>query len=446
MGMNHPFLSRIAAEDLSHRFGYVRRVTPSHIEATGPLSTVGDICEIDCHDSSSSEPAKGLFAEVVAVEAEHVVLIPLETSRSVYPDARVTARPSQNLAPVGNYFAGRVVDALARPLDMQPPVDNAESLPLAGEVMAPMERVEPTEILETGLRVMDGMLPIGRGQRIGVFAASGVGKTTLIQQLARQIDCDRCVLCLVGERGRKVETLWRDLSALQDAERFSCVAATSDISAALRARAVSQALCLAEYWRSKGEHVLLIVDSVTRLAMALREIGLAAGAPPTLRAYTPNVFAALPRIVERCGGRKAGGSITAIMTVLSETDQVDDPIVELMKSLLDGHIVLSRQLAEHGHFPAIDVSKSVSRQSDALMSETHASAAMHAARQLAVHEEARVMIESGIYKSGSNIELDDAISNRALILAFLQQKRHLRSGLSETLSSLASLQSTGVVP
>jgi flagellum-specific ATP synthase len=302
-----------------------------------------------------------------------------------------------------------------------------------------MEREEPAEILETGIRALDATLPIGRGQRIGVFAASGVGKTTLIRQLAAQVACERCVLALVGERGREVESIWRELSQSADAARYTCVAATSDLSPVLRARAIGQALSLAEYWRDAGEHVLLIVDSVTRYAMALREIGLAAGAPPTLRAYTPNVFSALPRLVERCGGARAGGSVTAIMTILSETDDIDDPIAEVMKSLLDGHIVLSRQLAEQGHFPAIDVPRSISRQAPRLMSPAHARNARKAIAALATFEDARIMIDSGLYKAGANVRLDEAVRGREALVSFLQQPGGERVALADTLNRLSAV-------
>jgi flagellum-specific ATP synthase len=247
------------------------------------------------------------------------------------------------------------------------------------------------------------------------------------------------VLCLVGERGREVESIWRAVSTMSRPERFTCVAATSDLSAPLRVRALHQALALSEAWRGEGKHVLLIVDSVTRFAMALREIGLAAGAPPTLRAYTPNVFAALPRVVERCGAAKAGGSITAVMSVLSETDDVDDPIVEVMKALLDGHIILSRQLAEQNHFPAIDVIRSVSRQSERLMKPAQAIAARRAIAVLSTYEDARVMIESGIYKPGANAKLDEATALREGLLEFMRQGGGERTSYSETVSWLGGV-------
>ncbi|MBC7768228.1 MAG: FliI/YscN family ATPase [Phycisphaerales bacterium] len=420
--------------NIAKRVGFVRDVAPGHVQANGPLTSVGDMCEIEGGEGP-------VLAEVAAVGHNRVVLIPLEQDATIAPDARVVARPMRAQAAVGDSFSGRAIDALADPIDHGPPILPGALMPLQGRVLAPMDRQAPDRIVETGLRAIDGLLTLGRGQRIGLFAASGVGKTNLMTELALGIECDRCVLCLVGERGREVEALWRTISGRADAERYKCVAATSDKSAPLRARAVYQALALAEHWRERGEHVLLIVDSATRFAMALREIGLAAGAPPTLRAYTPNVFAALPRLVERCGGARAGGAITAIMTVLAETDDVDDPITEIMKSLLDGHIVLSRHLAEQNHYPAIDVLRSISRQSGELMTGEHKNAARRALQLLSTYEDARVMIESGIHKPGANARLDEAIAAREGLVRFLCQQTGERTRLGETVAGLAS---TGV--
>lgn len=442
----HPYLKRIKMIQSVHLVGYVRKVSVGFIEADGPLCTVGDVCEIECQSTSFDQFSDKVLAEVASVEEGRTVLIPLVKSASILPDARVTVLPRNNRAVVGDEFAGRLIDAMGLTIDGKPRVFSDNTMPLSGKVLMPMERAEPREMVKTGIRSIDGLLTIGKGQRLGVFAASGVGKTTLMSQLASQIECDRCVLCLVGERGREVETLWSSLSRDADKlKRFTCVAATSDVSAALRSRAVYQALVLAEYWRDQGEHVLLIVDSVTRFAMALREIGLAAGSPPTLRAYTPNVFDALPRLVERCGGAKTGGAITAIMTVLSETDDVDDPIVEVMKSLLDGHIILSRTLAEQGHFPAIDITKSVSRQSDKLIMEEHGKSVKQVVAMLSAYEDARVMIESGIYKSGSNDLIDKAIATRESLSEFLKQGEKENSDFKTTLTSLSSVVKKGLV-
>ncbi|WP_137861320.1 MULTISPECIES: FliI/YscN family ATPase [unclassified Sphingomonas] len=433
---DHPFLQRLRDLELVRPVGFVRKVAHGHFEATGPACTVGDLCEV-------AGEGGAVCVEVAAVDEAGLILVPLEQNRQVRPGAQVTALPGGGAAAVGDGFAGRAIDAFGRPFDGKGDVAVAARIPLAGSVPRPLDRAAPANMVKTGLRAIDGLLTLGEGQRVGIFAAAGVGKTSLLEQLAGQIECDRVVLCLVGERGREVEAIWRTLSARVDAERFTLVAATSDETAALRARAANVASCLAEHWRDRGEHVLLVVDSVTRLAMALREIGLAAGEPPTVRAYTPNVFAALPRLVERCGAT-GRGAITAVMTVLSETDDVDDPIVEVMKSLLDGHVVLSRTLAERGHFPAIDVSRSISRQAARLMERQHAAAARAAVTQLGVYDEARVMIESGVYKSGANAEIDQAIAMRAKLMAFLRQGQSENSAFADTLSGLrAAMGSSG---
>ena len=433
----------IRALGAGRRIGYVSKVSPGRIESSGPICSVGDLCEIthpQGRDRSLTEPA---LAQVIAVNEDHIVLAPLEYATQTRPDSEVVVRSSWTEAPVGNGYAGRVVDALGAPMDKGADILPDARRPIEGVPLSPLQRRESGGLLSCGMRVIDGLLAIGEGQRIGAFAASGVGKTTLIRQLAVQADCDHVVLCLVGERGREVQEVWSTLASRSDIERFTLVAATSDASAVLRARAVEQALCLCEHWREQGRHVVLILDSVTRYAMALREVGLAAGAPPTVRAYTPNVFAALPRIVERCGALDGAGAVTAIMTVLSETDDVDDPIVETMKSLLDGHWVLSRQLAERGHFPAIDVTRSISRMFTQIADPDHVGMARQVIAQLAAYEEARVMIESGVYKLGSIQEIDEAIQARPRINAFLQQGEVETSSFEQTFTALEALTGKG---
>jgi flagellum-specific ATP synthase len=433
---SHPFVAQIEAASLALPYGRVRKVASGYLEASGPACTVGDICAVE----SDGAP---FLAEVATADETGLILVPLELGRSARPRARVYSSPMGDMSPVGAAFSGRAIDALARSIDGRGPMDASHSAPLAGAVPRPLDRIAPAEPVATGIRALDGLLPLARGQRIGIFAASGVGKTSLVEQLVGQIECDRCVLCLVGERGREVEGIWNVLSRRDDADRFTLVAATSDESAALRVRSVNSALCLAEYWRDQGEHVVLVIDSVTRLAMALREIGLSAGEPPTVRAYTPNVFAALPRLVERCGAIRTGGAITSIMTVLSETDEVDDPVVEVMKSLLDGHIVLSRKLAERGHFPAIDVPRSISRQAPRIMSPAHAAAARDAAALLGTWEEARLLIESGMYSRGASAAIDRSIDLRDRLMGFLQQQQNEDVGFATTVGMLQSLVAEG---
>ncbi|MDD3799221.1 MAG: FliI/YscN family ATPase [Novosphingobium sp.] len=435
----HPYVAALERADFTLRTGALTRIGSEYVEADGPVAGIGDYCEID-----SGGPGEPVIAEVVSVERERLRLMPFSGVRRLRLGACVRKSCHAEDIPAGERFAGRAVDALARPLDKGPAILAENHRPRAGRMLAPLDRVVAKDRLVTGIRAIDGLLPLGKGQRIGIFAASGVGKTSLIDQVAHQVACDRVVLCLVGERGREVEKLWRTHLRERGGDKFTLVAATADESASLRVRAMDQALGLAEHWRDKGEHVLLIVDSITRVALALRELGLASGEPPTIRAFTPNVFSALPKIVERCGAARQGGAITAIMTVLSETDDVDDPIVELMKSVLDGHIVLSRPLAEKRHFPAIDIARSVSRLTADLFDGEEAALAHKAHAALARYEEARPMIESGIYRPGNSAEIDRAIAWHPELIAFLQQRPDHASPPEETRAMLERICAGGV--
>lgn len=429
--MEHPFVTRVREADLVIPYGRVTGIASTHARASGPACGPGDLCELD-----TGEDSWDVLAQVAAIDAAGLTLMPLENGKAIRLDARVRVRRGGERVGVGDAFAGRAIDAVGRPLDGEGSIRPERFVPSGGMLLPPLARATPSRMFPTGVRAIDGLLTLGIGQRIGVFAASGVGKTSLIEQIAAQAECDHCILCLVGERGREVEGLWHTLSQRDGVPPVTLVAATSDESPGLRARAVDAALCLAEDWRDRGRDVLLILDSATRYAMALREIGLAAGEPPTVRAYTPGVFAALPRIVERCGARADGGSITAIMTVLSETDEVDDPIVETMKSLLDGHIVLSRTLAERGHFPAIDIGRSISRLADRFMTADHGGAARAAVAALGAYDEARILIESGMYKNGTSREIDQAIGCRERLLAYLRQGRDEHAALAGTIAGL----------
>lgn len=422
----HTAFDLLERAELVRFAGAVRAIGQNAIEADGPLCSVGEFCEIDAGSGQS------ILAQVVAVSNTGVTLLPLSPTDRVRIGARIARSQTRSVLRCGDGFAGRAVDAFGEPIDGKGPIVGETGSVRHQSGPAKLDRMVVSERVATGIRAIDGLVPIAKGQRIGIFAASGVGKTTLVEQVSARIDCDHCILCLIGERGREVERLWSLHSSDPAADRFTMVAATSDESATARVRAMDQALALAEDWRAKGRHVVLFVDSMTRLAMALREIGLAANEPPALRSYTPNVFAAMPHYVERCGADRRAGQITAIMTVLAETDDVDDPIVELLKSLLDGHITLSRRLAERNHFPAIDIGASVSRVADQIMSDAALEAAQALRRHFAEFEEARPMIESGIYRSGSNPAIDRAIQLSPRIGEFLRQAPRTRSSLAET--------------
>lgn len=394
--------------------GLVTRIHAGEIVADGPDLSVGMQCRVTPRNPAFA-PVRALVA---SISNDQVVMVPFGPVSNLKVGDRVEALRESSQFPVGDAFAGRAIDGLGRPIDGGAELV-AEAEPV--ESLSTLDRIAPVETIPTGIRAIDGLLTIGCGQRMGIFAASGVGKTRLIGQILDHASCDRLVICQVGERGREVEELWRRLGEEGRRPKATLVAATSDETAPMRARAVDQALALAEHWRQRGEHVLLVVDSITRLAMALREIGLIAGEPPTARAYTPNVFRELPRIVESCGAARQGGAITAIFTVLCETDEADDPLVEIMKSLLDGHILLSRTLAQSGHFPAIDIPRSISRLFDKLADNDQCMAARKCRGWLSRIEESRILIESGMYKTGTDKELDAALASREGLDAYLRQ-------------------------
>ncbi|MDR3438088.1 FliI/YscN family ATPase [Telmatospirillum sp.] len=413
-------LTRLAGVEPFPAEGRICAIGAGYIEALGPDLPMGTHCRL----VSSRTGQIVADARIVGLRDDRARLVPFGPLTSLRVGDVVRGADRQAGAAVGAGYAGRAVDALGRPIDGAGGIDRSAA---ASATPLVMDRVAPHRPFPTGIRAIDGLLTLGFGARMGVFSASGVGKTRLVEQILRQAQCDRIIVCLVGERGREVEALWRQIKASRRRAHTSLVAATSDESAVMRVQAVEQALSLAEFWRDQGENVLLLLDSATRLAMAMREIGLVAGEPPTVRAYTPGVFQELPRIVERCGAVRQGGSITAIFTVLSENDEVDDPIVEVMKSLLDGHIVLSRRLAQMGHFPAIDIARSISRLFDGLADGPQRVAAAHCRAMIARHDEARILIESGMYRSGGDRDLDAAINAQPRINAFLRQDDNAES-------------------
>ncbi|WP_246797492.1 FliI/YscN family ATPase [Burkholderia perseverans] len=429
----HRYVEAMRRVDPVARLGTVTRIMPTFIEADGPGVPVGSLCVLG---EASATP---LHAEVTRAEVGRVTLAPYQATDALCVGDSVRAVGSDATLPVGEAYLGRIVDALGRPLDGGPAVAAPQAWPLAGVRSAPLDRVTPDLALDTGIRAIDALLTLGVGQRIGIFAGSGVGKTTLLTSLARNVEADVCVLCLVGERGREAEDFWHRALRDDTRARSLMVIATSDQPAILRARSVAAALAHAEYFRAQGRHVLLLLDSVTRYALALREIGLAAGEPPTLRAYTPSVFAALPRIVERCGALRGGGAITALMTVLTETDEVDDPMAETLRALLDGHLVLTRTLAEQGHFPAIDATRSISRVLQHVASDAARSLAARALAGLALHERSRTLIEAGLYVPGSNPALDEALRVRPELIAFLRQDAAATTPRAQSLAALATL-------
>jgi flagellum-specific ATP synthase len=392
--------------------GRLTRIVGLEAEARGVRGALGDLVWI----ASARGPVP---AEVVAVRDDALLLAPFGELAGVGPGAEVEPMGRSLSMPVGPGLIGRVLDAVGRPIDGGPPL-TGERVALDAGVPHPLSRQRITEPLPLGVRAVDTLLPCGRGQRVGIFAGSGVGKSTLLGMLARGTAADVVVVGLVGERGREVrEFLEDDLGAAR--EKVTAVVATSDEPAMLRLRAAYTATRVAEYWRDQGADVLLLVDSLTRFAMAAREIGLAAGEPPATRGYPPSVFAELPRLLERAGPGSTG-TITALYTVLVEGDDtVADPVADSARSILDGHIVLSRRLAAAGHYPTIDVLESASRLAGKVCPPDKLALAATARRLLAAYAGAKELIEIGAYAPGADPDVDEALALRPALNAFLQQ-------------------------
>lgn len=403
------------------------------IEAQGPACRVGEICQIRSLDGESE-----VLAEVVGFRGERTLLMPLGEKNGVEMGSEVIALGKKGKIKVGRGFLGRVLDALGNPIDGKGPVEGEAEYPLDNEPPSPLERKRIREVLPLGIKAIDGVLTCGKGQRVGIFAGSGVGKSTLLGMIARHAQSDVNVIALVGERGREVkEFIERDLQ--EEGMKKSCViVATSDKAPLLRIKAAFCATALAEYFRDQGKDVLFMMDSVTRLAMAQRELGLAVGEPPTTRGYTPSVFALLPRLMERTGTSDAG-TITALYTVLVEGDDMNDPIADTARSILDGHIVLSRKLSFEGHYPAIDILQSVSRLMPDITDENHQRFAQRLREVLAVYREAEDLVNIGAYERGSNPRIDYALSMIDKVKAFLRQGIGEYFSFEETLRELFGL-------
>lgn len=406
--------------------GRVTQVVGPLIEAELPSATLGALCVV-----GASRPC-----EVVGFRGERALLVPLEDVAGVSHGDPVEVRDDALLCPVGDELLGRVVDGLGRPADGMGPIESGRRRPLAGRAQDPLKRDIIGSPLPTGVRLIDGLLPMARGQRISIAAGSGVGKSTLLGMLARFVDADVVVACLVGERGREVREFLEHNLGAEGRKRAVLVVATSDASPALQIKAPQTATAIAEYFRDTGREVLLLVDSLTRLAHAQRQVGLAAGEPPTTRGYTPSVFSMLPPLIERAGPGAGSGSISAFYTVLVESDDENDPIADAVRGIVDGHLVLSRGLATRGQYPAIDVLKSLSRVAHRVMNPAHAEAAAHFRRLLAVWEDNEEIVRLGAYRRGASAEVDEALDRHAAMVAWLQQDPGARVAPEDALADL----------
>ncbi len=413
--MMDAYLAAVGSMPLTRRLGRVSGVAGQCIEAVGPDVTLGEICEVRLNSGAAVE------AEAVGLKPGRVLFMPYGSLCGVGIGNEIAATGRQAGVGVGAGLLGRVIDAFGLPLDGLPaPVLHATKT-LSAQPINPLTRPRITELLETGVRAIDTLLPLGRGQRMGIFAGSGVGKSTLLGMLARDVKADVNVIALIGERGREVREFVEKHLGEEGLKRSVVVVATSDQTALARTRAAHAATAIAESFRDGGQHVLLMMDSITRFAMARREIGLAAGEPPTARGYTPSVFADIPSLCERCGTAESGGSITALYTVLVEGDDFNEPISDIVRATLDGHIMLSRELAHEAHFPAIDVLQSTSRLAGELVSEADQSLMTSTIELISTYERNRQMVDMGAYKAGSSEAIDRAFKLTPAVRAFLRQ-------------------------
>lgn len=426
-------IDRIVETPRAARYGRVTRVVGLVIEAAGLDTGLGELCRL-----TSFGDERSVLAEVVGFHERGVLLMPLGDIGGLHPGSMVQPLGRSFGVDVGPGLLGRVLNGLGHPIDGLGKLETRERVPLMAEPPHPLERRTIDEPLETSVRAIDGLLTIGRGQRVGIFSGSGVGKSTLLGMIARQAKADVNVIALLGERGREVRDFIEHSLGPDGLARSVIIVATGDQAALVRARGALVATSIAEYFRDKGKQVLLMLDSVTRVAMAWREIGLAVGEPPTTKGYPPSVFASLPRLLERAGNGSKGG-ITGIYTVLVDGDDFNEPVADAARSILDGHIVLTRRLAGAGHFPAIDVLESKSRVRDQIIEPVQRNQANEMLRLQSALREKEDLLLVGAYQKGSDPAVDTALRLRDGMSSFLRQRPDETSGFATTRATLATL-------
>lgn len=412
--------------------GRVTKAVGYLVESDGPFCSVGEGCAI------LTEEGQTFSGEIVGFRGRTVLSMPLERPSGIRYGDRIVTRGTQPALRVGPDVLGRVIDGSGKPIDNRPTYRALEYWPLHGDPPLPLERVPIRSPLGCGIRAIDGLLTCGRGQRVGIFGGSGVGKSTLIGMMTRATSADLTVLALVGERGREVREFLEDAIGPEGLARSVVVVSTSDQSPLLRIRAALAATTLAEYFSAQGKNVLLVVDSLTRFAMAQREIGLAAGEPPTAKGYTPSVFTLLARLIERAGNF-SNGSITAFYTVLMEGDDQQDPLVDAVRALLDGHVILDRRLHAQGHYPPISILDSLSRLMPAVCPTEQIEKVRKLRQLLAAYSASEDLIRVGAYQKGADPILDRAISALPAINTFLQQRKNDAAPFQQTLQALQAL-------
>ncbi len=416
--------------------GKLTRVVGLTLEAIGCRAAVGSLCRIDTLDGY-------LEAEVVGFAGDKLFLMPSEQLKGVIPGAKVTPISDEHGIPVGMSLLGRVIDGVGQPLDGLGPILTADSALLVNRRLNPLARKPINQPMDVGVRAINAMLTVGQGQRMGLFAGSGVGKSVLLGMMTRGTTADVVVVGLIGERGREVKEFIEEILGAEGRARSVVVAAPADASPLMRLKGSETALTIAEYFRDQGLNVLLLMDSLTRYAQAQREIALAIGEPPATKGYPPSVFAKLPALVERAGnGAEGQGSITAFFTVLTEGDDLQDPIADAARAILDGHIVLSRELADSGHYPAIEVEKSISRVMPMVTSEEHMMMARTVKQCYSLYQQNRDLITIGAYQKGADPRLDQAIAIRPKLEQFLQQKMKEVVSYSDCLQALHQVAMT----
>jgi FliI/YscN family ATPase len=414
--------------------GRVEKVVGTLVEISGLTAAVGRELEID-----SETGGETVVLEVIGFRDDRLLAAPLGPTTGIAPGTRARLRTSEAAAEVGTALLGRIIDAFGRPMDGRPPPKAAARTPLHAQPPPAFGRQPIDKPLTTGVRALDALLSFGEGQRIGLFAGTGVGKSTLLGMLCRHADADVIVAALIGERGREVGDFVRHAIGPEGMARCVVVAATSDAAPLVRVRGALRATAIAEHFRAQGKRVLLVMDSVRRFAMALREASLAAGEPPLTKGYTPTVFAMLPPLLERAGRDAGPGSITAIYTVLVEGDDMNDPIADTVRGILDGHVVLSRKLADRGHYPPIDVLRSISRVARDVSTREHVEAAARLRDLLAAHEEAADLMQIGAYVAGSDPRVDAARALHHEIETLLRQPPNETTPRAETIARLRAI-------
>jgi FliI/YscN family ATPase len=427
-----PYHQKLARIETCRWTGTVTELVGLLVESNGPAVGVGDFCEITTQDG------RLIRTQVIGFRDGRVLSMPLEETDGLHLGDAITGRKEDARMEAGPELLGRVIDGFGKPLDSLGPIGAKEPYDLYAPAPGPLDREPISEPLATGIRAIDSLLTCGEGQRIGIFGGSGVGKSTLLGCMSRYSSADVSVIALIGERNREVRDFIEHELGPDGLKRSVLVVATSDRPAPLRIRAAFVALAVAEYFRDQGKSVLLVMDSVTRLAMAQREIGLAAGEPPSQKGYTPSVFNLLPKIFERAGHFRKG-SITGFFTVLVEGDDFNEPICDAVRAILDGHIVLSRQLGAAGHYPAIDILQSVSRLAPRLYNSEQRDAAIKIREAMATHQRSEDLINLGAYASGANLQLDAAIRLRPQLMDFLKQDSGAYSSFEETMSRMREL-------